>query len=208
MNRNSWCPIFHAKEANGPLPVLIDTTPQEESFARLAIPVPPDLDRAFGYFGHARYVGFCWEDQSDKLLCSDGQTTVLGANWPAWITFVRYPCIKDAIASFGLGNLEDATGRPVPATHMMLIDRVKCAIRMGEISEVRAYLEAQWVTLGAGKCIEPPEYMQSSILATSPEQLKARVSEQLEAVATMKEWLDKNTRRKPFLLRVFSGRSA
>ena len=113
---------------------MTDTSMPGES---VAIPIPNELDRVFGYRGDARFVGFCWSPFGDELTYSDGVSSG-SAQWQAFLQYKRHPAVRSHLEPYDLGSSEE------DATHMLLIDREQQIAAVAPVSEARAFLESQW----------------------------------------------------------------
>jgi hypothetical protein len=55
----------------------------------VAVPLPSEIDRVFGYRGDARFVGFCWSPMGDELTYTDGVSSGSVQSW-AYLAFKRH----------------------------------------------------------------------------------------------------------------------
>jgi hypothetical protein len=126
---------------------------------RLSVPVPPNLEAAFGYDGGdaARYVAFYWEPCGDELAFDDGRYGVVGANWEAWLGFLGHPAVSPALTCpscgglgancacwggqrFNLGNSEQE------AAHVLLLDRRERVLYAAPRGEAMRLLAGLWAS--------------------------------------------------------------
>jgi len=170
-----------------------------QTLTRVATPVPPTLEIACGYHGHARFVGMYWDRIEDDLAWTDGHTSMIGANWAAWATYTRHPKIAPALAPFELGSTTDN------ARHILVLDRVKRAIRVGEVSLALQFLEGQWKSNGIA--IDPPLHMLSEgVFRAQDWTATERLREEVAAVDALKSWLDfYRPAKRPIWLTVLKG---
>jgi len=79
---------------------------------------PPEFWAAFGYTGQQRHVGLWWERSGDEASFCDGEYTVVGAEWAAYLTLVDHP------RNWPLLDLDVELGdSDTEATHMLVLDR-------------------------------------------------------------------------------------
>ena len=79
---------------------------------------PPEFWAAFGYTGRQRHVGLWWERCGDEASFCDGECTVVGAEWVAYLTLVEHP------RNWPLLDLDVELGdSDTEATHMLVLDR-------------------------------------------------------------------------------------
>ena len=79
------------------------------------IPVPPQLERAVGYGGQARFFGIYW-GAGDEAYHDDGRRSGTG-NPHAYLAFIRHPAVALPLAGHDLGSSDDE------ASEWLLIDR-------------------------------------------------------------------------------------
>ncbi len=109
--------------------------PSTGQLIRLLAPVPPMLEEALGYYGKAGLVAFYWARCGDELASIDSLGNgYVGANWNAWLVFVRHPAIAPFLSLFDLGSSEDE------AKHWLLLDRKQRAFYIGTAEQVNKYL--------------------------------------------------------------------
>lgn len=107
---------------------------------------PPELAETLGYRGGARYVAFWWTPYGDELSWSDGQVYAAGANWHAWLTFIRHPLVRAVMEvaaqeagrepfEFGSSDTEARDG--------LLVDRWEGTLEAGPIPEIDQVLRSQ-----------------------------------------------------------------
>ena len=79
---------------------------------------PAEFWAAFGYTGRQRHVGLWWERAGDEASFCDGECTVVGAEWAAYLTLVEHP------RNWPLLDLDVELGdSDTEATHMLVLDR-------------------------------------------------------------------------------------
>jgi len=79
---------------------------------------PPEFWAAFGYTGQQRHVSLWWERSGDEASFCDGEYTVVGAEWAAYLTLVEHP------RNWPLLDLDVRLGdSDTEATHMLVLDR-------------------------------------------------------------------------------------
>lgn len=118
--------------------------PSTDQLIRLLAPVPPMLEAAFGYEGGADLVAFYWTPCGDELAYLDSQGNgCAGANWNAWLVFVRHPAIAPFLSPFELGSSEDE------AKYWLLLDRKARVFYIGTVEQVTRCL--------SGNSPPPPE---------------------------------------------------
>jgi hypothetical protein len=131
---------------------------------RLSVPVPPNLEAAFGYDSGdaARCVAFYWEPCGDELAFDDGRYGVVGANWEAWQAFLQHPAVSRALLCreckgrgmsreggicrgcdglclrFNLGSGDEE------AAHCLVLDRRERALYAAPRGEAMRLLAGQW----------------------------------------------------------------
>lgn len=101
-------------------------------------PVPPMLEEAFGYTGEAPFVAFYWEPCGDELAWSDGQRSVVGASWYAWLSFLRHPAIALTLAAYNFGSSE------TEADYWLILDRLNRQIAVAPRRVAQQILAFQW----------------------------------------------------------------
>jgi hypothetical protein len=113
---------------------MTDTTMPGEP---VAIQIPNELDRVFGYTGDARFVGFRYTCLGDQVVYEDGRSSGTGATW-SYLAFKRHRAVASHLADYDLGSSEE------DAAHMLLLDREHQTATVALVSEARAFLDAQW----------------------------------------------------------------
>lgn len=103
----------------------------------VAIPLPNELDRAFGYRGDARYVAFYHSDLGDDVVFSDGRSSGSGNTW-AFSAFRRHPAVCPLLCDTNLGYSD------VTAEECLIIDREGRRASIARLEEVQPFLQAQW----------------------------------------------------------------
>lgn len=79
---------------------------------------PAEFWPALGYEGTARYVAIYWEQCGDEAAWSDGRSSFVGANWPAYLALLDHNIPLGHAARWLLGSSEGA------ATMWLIIDRL------------------------------------------------------------------------------------
>src|SRR5262245_19657319 len=87
--------MIHMKNVN-----MIDEsflgTPEELSLPKLPVPIPPNIDEAFGYLGSMRFVAvyrtFTNNFPSETLLCDDSEDTY-PVDPVCWNLFCAHPAV-------------------------------------------------------------------------------------------------------------------
>ena len=79
---------------------------------------PAEFWAAFGYTGRQQHIGLWWERCGDEASFCDGEYTVVGAEWVAYLTLVEHP------RNWPLLDLDVELGdSDTEATHMLVLDR-------------------------------------------------------------------------------------
>lgn len=151
----------------------------------LNLPIPPMLEEALGYEGEGRCVAFWWEPAGGELCYSDGQRTLCGAEWYAWLLYTRHPRVEPYLMPYSFGSSDEE------AQHALLIDRWERNAYVGNRWAVTDFLDRNLPqNLPAFPGID-------SILANlrfpgsfSPEELQAMRERQRERWDSMVAWLD------------------
>lgn len=118
------------------LPVRLNTRDWAYSpgtVKRVLVEVPPMLETAFGYQGHAAKVAFCPEGGRQTLLWWDGHERGAGS-WASWDTFLRHPQIRSLLGCHSLG-VEGPEARD-----WLVLDRLWRFLYVGEAILARQYL--------------------------------------------------------------------
>lgn len=126
---------------------------------------PPDLLRAIGYVGEARYVSICYD--ATEARYADGRISADGCFWP-YQAFTDFPPV--ALFCEAEGTLG---GDDMPPTHALLIDTQEQLVYVGPRSAVRVIVRQQWPPL--------PEEVQARVAELSPEELETVVQQALAA---------------------------
>jgi hypothetical protein len=162
------------------------------------IPVPPMLEQALGYEDQHRYVAFWWEPAGDELAWNDGQCSIVGANWHAWLTYIQHPRVAHCLEPYELGNSDE------PARHWLLLDRQERTLYVGTTPDVARFLAQHTPPTPA---IPPGEDAVSledalnmgidklfasmrQIPPPDPDEIRKRMEEQARLEADLKTWLD------------------
>lgn len=127
---------------------------------------PPDLLRAIGYVGKARYVSICYD--ATEAMYADGRISADGCFWP-------YQAFTDflPVALFCEAEGVNVGGDDTPPTHALLIDTQEQLVYVGPRPAVRLIVRQQWPAL--------PEEMQARMAELSPEELEEVVQQALAA---------------------------
>lgn len=121
---------------------------------QLPLAAPPELAETLGYHGQSRFVAFWWTPYGDELSWTDGQIWACGANWHAWLAFIRHPLVRAVLAvaadeagrepfEFGSSDTE--------ARDALLVDRWEGTLEAGPIPELEQVLRSQPSELAAVK---------------------------------------------------------
>lgn len=95
------------------------TTPPSLDLTPLDAPVPPMLEAAIGYDRLARWVGFYWQPAGDECCWDDGQHSLCGAHWPAYLAYTQHRAVWPHLALYDFGSSDE------PARHTLLLDRTE-----------------------------------------------------------------------------------
>lgn len=109
------------------------------SLVALPVPVPPTLEQALGYTGHARLVSFHWEPVGDEAMYDDGVLSG-DAAWPAYLSYVQHPKVEPALRAYNLGSSE------CEARDFLVLDRVERKLYVLPARQARELLHQQWLT--------------------------------------------------------------
>lgn len=110
------------------------------SFPLIPLPilVPEILPRAFGYSGDARYFAAYWMPGADELVVEDGQSSLCGAGWRAWLLYKDHPLIAPFIQGYNFGYSE------VDAEQWMIFDLYEHRAFVAPLKIARSFLRSQW----------------------------------------------------------------
>lgn len=89
-----------------------------DTFKQLDVPLPPDLERTFGYEGNERFVAFYWERGGDEFRVHDSRIDHDG-QWHAWLTYSRHTAVYKLLHPFNFGNSDEA------AEYWFIFDRAE-----------------------------------------------------------------------------------
>lgn len=95
---------------------------------------PRDWERAVGYGGEARYVGFFWTPCGDEAMYDDGSVSADG-NW--WVYLQVVDNLGSLAQHYSLGSSEEQ------ATHYLLLDRETRNLYIVSRRPAAAFLRAQ-----------------------------------------------------------------
>jgi hypothetical protein len=166
-----------------PTPFQLDITP-------LDAPVPPMLEAAIGYAGAARLVAFHWQPAGDEACYDDGQTSLCGAHWPAYLAYTQHPAVWPHLALYDFGSSEE------PARHWLLLDRATRQLYAAPWDVAGAALRLQ--ARPAGEEQTPRELPTADELLAllsqtpyrDPTQIAAQIAEAEQARQELVAWLD------------------
>src|SRR5690606_953323 len=79
---------------------------------------PGEFWAALGYEGDARYVAVWWEMAGDEAAWCDGRSSMVGADWPAYMKLIDHNFPLGHPARWLLG------GSDTEATMWLVVDRV------------------------------------------------------------------------------------
>ncbi len=79
---------------------------------------PAEFWAALGYEGTARYVAVYWEQCGDEAAWCDGRSSMVGADWPAYMKLIDHNFPLGHPARWLLG------GSDIAATMWLIVDRV------------------------------------------------------------------------------------
>ena len=162
---------------------------ENEKLSPLLCPVPEMLERAIGYVGNARLVGFFFGGD-DEASYSDGRITAQGS-WYAFDGYINHPLIAPHVYAFDFGS---SNGPPV---HWLILDREKRQLVVALVAEAQRLLREQWPISEASQLQEQTdedEYLQliQALIVRQPH-LSRRLSEQWQEhqrqVKALMAWL-------------------
>lgn len=98
---------------------------------------PAEFWPALGYGGEARYVAVWWEQCGDEASYSDGRSSLVGADWPAYLALIE--------SNFPLGHPANwlLGGSDTQASMWLIIDRVTEWAWLVPVEEAKAVLRMQ-----------------------------------------------------------------
>lgn len=167
----------------GPIPPL-------QVLTLLTAPVPPMLEAAIDYDGDARWVGFYWEPAGDEASFDDGQISVCGANWGAYLGYTQHRAVWPHLALYDFGSSDE------PARHWLVLDRCDRKLYAGPWQLASAFLRRQERPPVEGQ--EPRELPTAEELLAilradlhlDPEDITAQIAEADQRYTEMSIWLD------------------
>jgi len=98
---------------------------------------PPEFWPALGYTGDARYVGIWWERAGDEASWSDGQSRLVGADWPAYLALMDHNFAPGDPQHWIFGSSDDE------ATAWLVADRETERAWIVPVKEAQALLAEQ-----------------------------------------------------------------
>jgi hypothetical protein len=104
---------------------------------QIALPLPNEPDRAFGYSGPARFVGFRYTCLGDHVLFEDGHSSGSGATW-SYLAFKRHRAVEPFLRDANLDSSEE------DGTQRLLIDRDTRTASIAPLYDARVFLDSQW----------------------------------------------------------------
>jgi len=183
------------------------------TFVKLVVPIPPDLDRTFGYDGGEHFVAFFWASAGDEFTYSDGRMTSTNGQWHAWQVFSNHPKVwrelygyRDGANSAGVQRYDYGSSE-APAQHWLVIDRKERLAYAAPVSDARAFLRLQiplpttdnpMPVLTQAELDNFAEQMaerlnatfRSAISAITLDDIHARMQAQYEAEQQLEAWLN------------------
>jgi hypothetical protein len=156
------------------------------------LPLPPEVDRAFGYHGQARYVAFHWSPCGDELVFEDARRSGTGHSW-AFLVFRRHRAVKPLLRGWNLGASD------AEPEHALVIDRHAHRASMAPLHEARAFLEDQHPpespltpaqVEGLRRQVEERAKRGWEEVPVDPAEVQRLMSEQRARVGRLKGWLD------------------
>lgn len=104
------------------------------------LPAIEEFLDALGYNGSARFVAVYWEVAGDEASYDDGQVSLCGANWGAFLAYMDHPRIRPWLGDrrWALGSSDEE------ATHWLCLDRAKSEGYMFTVRAARILLKSQW----------------------------------------------------------------
>jgi hypothetical protein len=100
------------------------------------LPLPPAVDRAWGYTGNARYIMAYHSPAGDECTVEDGRSAATGATH-AFLMYRRHRAVQPLIADVNLGYSD------LDATHCIVLDRQRNRASIAPIDEARQFLHDQ-----------------------------------------------------------------
>lgn len=178
-----------------------------ESFARLSVPIPPDLERVLGYEGDQRFVAFYWTPCGDEFRQNDGANDLDG-RWYAWQAYSHHGHVWAALYGlnpddwFERGQQFDYGSSEEHARHMFVLDREQRIAYAALAGEARRFLREQIVppTAEASMLVltqQDLDEMARRILAglrkwktPAPDEIHERFEREHAAILAMETWLN------------------
>jgi len=148
------------------------------------LPLPPQLAEACGYLGIGRWVLFYWRRAAGELVCYDGASELIGANWWAWRTFEDHPATMPWLCVYNFGDTRHE------ATHALLLDRVSNQAFVSSIPAARAHVE--------GQARKHNLHARSQRMLRGIDMIQRR-GQAMDAAGEIGEWLDSRVKFLPVL---------
>lgn len=158
----------------------------------LDIPIPPQLERAVGYGGEARFIALYW-GAGDEAYYNDGRISATG-HPHAYLCYVRHPAVALELAGVNLGSTDDE------ADSWLVIDRRDRKAFVAPVAEARRFLREQWHESPAVPAVLSQEEFAAlfdnlrrdfeSRPMPTPAEVMAAMQEQRRVETDMKAWLD------------------
>jgi hypothetical protein len=125
-----------------------------EGLIALNVPVPANLEKAFGYakadvHPHLlRWVGFWWERAGDEFCYGDGTTLLVGATWAAWLAYIQHPAVAPHLRGWQFGDSE------FEAKVIFMLDRQNRQAYAAPAARGHQVLRKQWENVALPKSEE------------------------------------------------------
>lgn len=148
------------------------------------LPTPPQLAEACGYLGIGRWVMFYWRRMAGELVCYDGASELIGANWWAWRTFEDHPATVPWLCVYNFGDTQRE------AKHALVLDRKTNKAFVSSIAAGRAHVES--------RAEEQNLHARSQLLLRGIDMARQR-EHAMEVATAIGEWLDTHVKYLPAL---------
>ncbi|MBI5178156.1 MAG: hypothetical protein HZA04_02745 [Nitrospinae bacterium] len=136
------------------------------------------LEEAFGYAGCRRYVAFYWEPFGDELAWYDGETGVVGANWPSWIALMHHPLYRLVSGHFNFGSSNEL------CTHWLVLDRKDRQFYIADRDEADRFMKS------TNEACDPAYRPRQSSTALDLDGLADEIKRGEGAVQRLCDWLN------------------
>lgn len=101
---------------------------------KLLLPVPPNIEEAFGYTGSSRFVAFYGKPVPLGFFWQDPIQSKNSPHWAVWLAFFQHRRVHPFLEPYNLG-IEDRA-----AKHWLVLDRVERQFSIGPVGHVKAFL--------------------------------------------------------------------